>query len=127
MKERTDEIRKELDESLKDIDNINSLGDVRTKFLGKKGLVTELTSNMKDLDIEQRKELGRVSNEIKKEVTERIDSLYKELEEKALNEKLMKEKIHIQTKLRTEIEILRIENNRLKALSNNNTRNNSKN
>jgi hypothetical protein len=39
----------------------------------------------------------------------------------------MKEKIHIQTKLRTEIEILRIENNRLKALSNNNTRSNSKN
>jgi cell shape-determining protein MreC len=36
----------------------------------------------------------------------------------------MKEKIHIQTKLRTEIEILRIENNRLKALSNNNTRSN---
>ena len=38
----------------------------------------------------------------------------------------MKDTIHIQTKLRTEIEMLRIENNRLKALSNNNTASNSR-
>ena len=38
----------------------------------------------------------------------------------------MKEKIHTQTKLRREIELLRIENNRLKALSSNNTASNSR-
>lgn len=95
MKEKVEEIRTKLDEAIKEVESINLLGEVKTRFLGKKGLITELTSNMKDLAIEERKEIGRISNELKKEVTEKLDELSKSLEEKSLNEKLEKEKIDV--------------------------------
>ena len=57
MKEKVEEIRTRLDEAIKEVESINLLGEVKTRFLGKKGLITELTSNMKDLAIEERKEI----------------------------------------------------------------------
>ena len=95
MKEKVEQIRKELENSLKNIDSVNTLNEIKAKFLGKKGFITELTSNMKDLAIEERKELGRISNELKSEVTNKIDELHKKIEEKILNEKLERESIDI--------------------------------
>ena len=58
-----------------------------------------------------------------KEQIKNIENNQNELE--SLREQL-KEKVHEQTQLRREIELLRIENNRLKAIPNNITKNNSK-
>ena len=104
MKEKIELIKSNLENDLSSIDNINKLNEIRTKYLGKKGLITDLTSNMKELSIEERKEVGRVSNELKTEVTNRINEIQKEIEEKAINEKLSKEKIDVTlpaTKIRT--------------------------
>ena len=95
MKEKVEIIKANLDNDLSSIDNINTLNEIKTKYLGKKGLITELTSNMKELSIDERKEVGRISNEIRSEVTIRINEIQKELEEKAINEKLQSEKIDI--------------------------------
>ena len=95
MKEKVELIKSNLDEDLTSIDNINKLNEVKAKYLGKKGLITELTSNMKDLSIEERKEVGRVSNELKNEVSSKILEVQKYLEEQAINEKLNKEKIDV--------------------------------
>ena len=104
MKEKIKLIKSNLENDLSSIDNINKLNEIRTKYLGKKGLITDLTSNMKELSIEERKEVGRVSNELKTEVTNRINEIQKYLEEKAINEKLSNEKIDVtlpSTKIRT--------------------------
>ena len=104
MKEKIELIKNNLENDLSSIDNINKLNEIRTKYLGKKGLITDLTSNMKELSIEERKEVGRVSNELKTEVTNRINELQKEIEKKTINEKLSKEKIDVTlpaTKIRT--------------------------
>lgn len=95
MKEKVELIKSSLDTDLDNIDNINTLNEVKAKYLGKKGMITELTSNMKELSIDERKEIGRISNELRTEVTNKLNSIQKELEEKAINEKLSNEKIDI--------------------------------
>ena len=63
MKEKVESIKSELVKDLEETKTLQDVQNLKVKYLGKKGLVTELTSNMKDLSIEERKELGKVSNE----------------------------------------------------------------
>jgi len=95
MNEKVEMIKKQIEVDIESIDSISKLNDIKVKYLGKKGLITELTSNMKELTIEERKEVGRISNELKNSVSNRLNAILKELEEKALNEKLSNEKIDI--------------------------------
>lgn len=95
MLEKQEMIRKSFASDLDAVTNTNMLNDLKVKYLGKKGLITELTSNMKDLSIDERKEVGRVSNELKNDLTEKINLLESELKLKELNAKLESEKIDI--------------------------------
>ena len=54
-----------------------------------------MTKNMKDLSIEERKEVGKISNVLKNEVTEIIEAKEKEINDAILNEKLKNEVIDI--------------------------------
>lgn len=95
MLEKQEMIRNSFQEDVVSVVNTNELNELKVKYLGKKGLITELTSNMKELSIEERKEVGRISNELKNELTEKINNLENELKTKELNEKLASEKIDI--------------------------------
>ena len=92
---KKEEILKSLDIDLQNVEKVQELQEVKSKYLGKKGLVSELTANMKDLSIEEKKEIGRLANEIKTEVVEKLDEAQNKLEEKALKDKLEKETIDI--------------------------------
>ncbi len=83
---------------LKEIENINdskSLYDVRVKYLGKKGIISELLANLGKLSIEEKKKQGPIINSLKQEVTKIFDDKNKEIELNILNEKLKNEKIDI--------------------------------
>jgi len=95
MKEKIELIKNSVDNDLENVKNLNDLVNFKAKYLGKKGLVTELTANMKDLSIEERKEVGRVSNEVKTMVTDKINAKEEEIKLIELNNKLEKETIDI--------------------------------
>jgi len=95
MKDKIELIKSSLDTDLESVNSINDLVNLKAKYLGKKGLVTELTANMKDLSIEERKEVGKVSNEIRTLVTDKITSKEEEVKTRELNSKLEKETIDI--------------------------------
>ncbi|HIS90141.1 MAG TPA: phenylalanine--tRNA ligase subunit alpha [Candidatus Faecisoma merdavium] len=83
---------------LKEIENINdtkALYDVRVKYLGKKGIISELLANLGKLSIEEKKKQGPIINSLKQEVTKIFDEKNKKIELKILNEKLKNEKIDI--------------------------------
>ena len=83
---------------LKEIENINdpkALYDVRVKYLGKKGIISELLASLGKLSIEEKKKQGPIVNSLKQEVTKIFDEKNKEIELKILNEKLKNEKIDI--------------------------------
>ena len=95
MEEKIKKIREELNKDLTDVNSIQDIQNLKVKYLGKKGLVTELTSNMKDLSIEEKKEVGKYSNELKKEITDKLTSLEEDINKKELNKKIANEKIDI--------------------------------
>ena len=95
MKEKVESIKQELVKDLEGTKTLQDVQELKVKYLGKKGLVTELTSNMKDLSIEEKKEVGRLSNETKNYVTEEINKLESNIQKEELNKKKKKKKIDI--------------------------------
>lgn len=95
MKEKIEQIKSSLEADLQQVTSMNDVVNLKVKYLGKKGLVTELTSNMKDLSIEERKEVGKYSNEVRGFVTDKITSCEEDLKAKELNKKLEQETIDI--------------------------------
>ncbi|MFH1321731.1 MAG: phenylalanine--tRNA ligase subunit alpha [Bacteroidota bacterium] len=57
-----------------------ALEDFRIRFLGKKGIIRELFTGLKEIDPEQRKEFGQVINELKKRAEEKVNSIKETLE-----------------------------------------------
>ena len=70
--EKITNLKNEISKDIENITSLKEIQDLKVKYLGKKGLVTELTSNMKDLSPEERKELGMVVNEVRNFVTDLI-------------------------------------------------------
>ena len=95
MKELANEIKSSLLNEIESVSKIQELVDLKAKYIGKSGRVTELTKNMKDLSEMMRKEVGMISNTLKQEVTEIIEKKEKEINDAILNEKLNSEVIDI--------------------------------
>ncbi len=88
-------ILKELKKELADINDEQALNEIRTKYLGKKGSITLLSSKIKDLPNEEKKEFGANLNKIKTEATNLIDSKKAKIEKDILDKKLESESIDI--------------------------------
>ena len=95
MKEKVNAIKQELDKDLEVVKTNQDVVDIKAKYIGKNGCITELTKNMKDLTPEERKEVGMLSNEIRNYATEKILGKEEDINNAALNEKLAKESIDI--------------------------------
>ncbi len=93
MEKIVEEIKKELEEDLKKISSMNELNDLKVKYLGKKGKITLLTKDMGNRSVEERKEIGRYSNELKSHVASSISQLEQELSQKELEVKLENDRI----------------------------------
>lgn len=68
--------------------------------MGKKGLVTELFLQLKDIAPEEKKAFGAIVNQVRDEVTKKIESAKEVFESAELNEKLQGEKIDVTTPVR---------------------------
>ena len=53
--------------------------ELRVRLLGKKGELTEMLKDLKNMAIEERKQFGQEANELKNELTELLESKFKEL------------------------------------------------
>lgn len=95
IEENVENIKSELEKEIKEVKNLNDLTNLKVKYLGKKGLVTELTRDMASLSIEEKKKVGKIANELKVLVSSVISSKEEELNKKELDKKIAKEKIDI--------------------------------
>ena len=92
---RFDEIRKTFEKDLVDISDINVLNDLKVKYLGKKGLITELNSEIKNIPNEEKKEFGMKVNELRTKFNNYYDSVKEKIEKMELNKRLENESIDI--------------------------------
>lgn len=88
-------ILEELKNDLQTINTEHELNEIKTKYLGKKGSITELSSKIKDLPNEEKKTFGANLNKLKTEATNLLDTKREELETEILNKKLEEESIDI--------------------------------
>ena len=95
MKEKVESIRALLQTDIKEVKTIQDLVELKAKYIGKTGLISELTKGMAELSIEEKKEVGMIVNSIRTEATKIITSKEKEINDAILNEKLEKERIDI--------------------------------
>ena len=65
MLERLEEIKKEELEKIKSTNSTKDLEEIRRELLGKKSGLTEVLKNLSTLDIEMKKQVGMMANEIK--------------------------------------------------------------
>jgi phenylalanyl-tRNA synthetase alpha chain len=80
LKDRVDGLRKEFDAAAAKAVDARSLEDLRTAFLGRKrGHITLLFEELKSAPPEEKREAGRLVNELKNAVAERLQALEAEL------------------------------------------------
>ncbi len=77
--------------SLEKLDDLHQLKDLEVKYLGRKGLLTELMKGIKDLSNEEKKTVGKLLNVSKKQLEEEFQNKKEDLENAALDEQLKKE------------------------------------
>lgn len=79
MREQIEQLKLNLKEELALVNDLQELDNIRVKYLGKKGLITDLLKGMKDLSNDERKAIGALVNELKQEasnsITEKIEEL----------------------------------------------------
>ena len=95
MKEKIETLQKEALNKIDNVKDLKELNDIKVEYLGKKGPINELTTHMKELSPDEKKDFGMLLNGLKQSVTDAIDSKRTKFEEAELNEKLAKEKIDV--------------------------------
>ena len=76
-------------------ENSGALEEIRVKYLGKKGELTTILRGMGALSKEERPIVGKLVNEAKNEVEERLEEVSAKIKEKEKNDKLASEIIDI--------------------------------
>ena len=92
---KMEEIRNLIEEDKKIVSNLNELNDLKVKYLGKKGLITELNQGIKNVPNEEKKEFGQKVNELRTLFNDFYEEKKAYFEEEILNEKLKNESIDI--------------------------------
>lgn len=77
MNAQFEELKKQFTKEVEEAKNTEDIERVRVSYLGKKGCVTELLKGLKNVSAEERKERGRMINELKNEVASRIEERQK--------------------------------------------------
>ena len=75
--------------------DLKALDDSRVQYLGKKGELTDLLKGLGKLSKEERPAMGEAINEAKVKIQKLIEIRKEELEEVALNQRLLDEKIDV--------------------------------
>ena len=90
-----EQIRKEAEEQIKKVQNSKELEELKVRYLGKKGEITEQLKHLKDLAEEERPKFGAMVNEAKKNIEDQINKVQEFIDEKMLEGKLESEKIDV--------------------------------
>ncbi len=80
MRKNLHAILSEAKAEIKLANSLNALKEVERKYLGKNGVLTELLKTLKDLSLEEKREMGTLMNEVKVTISEALGQRQRDLE-----------------------------------------------
>ena len=95
MKEQINKIKENSLEEVENAQNLNQLSELRVKYLGKKGEITSLLKEMKNLSKEEKPEIGALINTVRDNLEQVIHEKEIEFEDEELKVRLEKEQIDV--------------------------------
>ena len=95
MQDKIKEIEQQIDEAVNDVESSKTLQEIKMRFLGKTGKISELMKNMRDVAPEERPSMGKLLNALRQWTEERFDAIERKLKEIELKRKYETEKIDV--------------------------------
>ena len=95
MKETLEQIRREALDALAGAADAQALDALRVKYLGKKGELTAVLKQMGKLSNQERPVIGQLANEVRAALEEALETRGRELEAKALEDRLRAEAVDV--------------------------------
>lgn len=95
MKEKLLALKEEALGQLRGVTDPNSLNELRVKYLGKKGALTEILRGMGSLSAEERPVIGQVANDVRGAIEEVIAGKQEAFQRKETEERLRAEKVDV--------------------------------
>ena len=93
--DKINDIKELINKKMSDVKTLEELNNLKVEFLGKKGLITEVNSMIKDVSKEEKKEFGMRVNEVKKLFNDKYNDIKVKLESDLVNKKLESEAIDV--------------------------------
>ncbi|MBM7562283.1 phenylalanine--tRNA ligase subunit alpha [Fusibacter tunisiensis] len=95
MKEILNQLLKSATEEIHSAPGLKELEEIRVKYLGKKGEITSVLKNMKDLSAEERPAIGKVANSVREEIEIILEQVKEEKKKVEMDAQLEKEGIDV--------------------------------
>ena len=95
LKDTLLQMKEEVIEKINTAKSVDVVEQLRVEFLGKKGKITDILKGLKDLSVEEKKEIGKLANDVKTELESKIEKAVEIISEREIEEKLAKENIDI--------------------------------
>lgn len=95
MKDKLEMIKGSAMISIETAENLKTLEELRVQYLGKKGELTAVLRNMKDLSSEERPVIGQMANEVRETIEKALAGKKTALESAEQNKKLQEEVLDI--------------------------------
>jgi phenylalanyl-tRNA synthetase alpha chain len=95
MIDMLEDVKKQAEAELSSVQDEISLQNLKAKFVGRKGVITEILKGMKDIPDSDRPRMGKLINETKTFVEDLIDSRLNEIRDEKKRRSLYEEKIDV--------------------------------
>lgn len=90
-----EKIKQEAEKRLAQTDSLEKLNELKVSFLGKKGSLTGILKNMKNIPKEDRPKVGQKVNEAREQIEKSFEQVQAQIEKRVQDEKLKRETIDV--------------------------------
>lgn len=84
MQDKIEQLKRKIAEAIKDVHSSDSLFQIKMKYLGKSGEISELMKNMREVPKEKRPEIGMIINALKAWAEEQFGKLDRSIKDREL-------------------------------------------
>jgi phenylalanyl-tRNA synthetase alpha chain len=95
MKEKLTDIRIEAERELKAVSDETALQNVKARFVGRKGIITEILRGMREIPESERRQMGRLVNEVKLFIEDLSEKRLEEIREEKKMHALLTERVDV--------------------------------